>query len=64
MMTRDAHIAWCKQRTLDALKRDGLQAACAEMITGLGQRNDLQDYVGGHSWSEILAQWQSQANAR
>ena len=41
-MTRDEHLAWCKQRALEYLDRGELENAVASMASDLGKHPELQ----------------------
>ena len=45
MKTRAEHLAWCKQRALEALNRGDAQEAVTSMISDLGKHDDTSSSV-------------------
>lgn len=46
-MTRQEHIAWCKQRALEYLERGELANAFASMLSDLTKHDETKDHIGG-----------------
>ena len=45
-MTRDEHLAWCKQRALEYVDAGDLQSALASMGSDLNKHPDTANHVG------------------
>ena len=43
-MTRDEHLAWCKQRALEYVERGDLTNAYGSMASDLGKHPDTRDH--------------------
>ena len=44
-MTRDEHLAWCKQRALEYVERGDLTSAYGSMASDLGKHPDTRDHA-------------------
>lgn len=45
-MTRDEHLAWCKERALEYVERDDLTNAYGSIVSDLGKHPDTQGHAG------------------
>jgi len=45
-MTRDEHLAWCKQRALEYVDDGDLTGAFASMVSDLGKHVGTAEHVG------------------
>jgi hypothetical protein len=43
-MTRDEHVAWCKQRALEYVERGDVQNAYASMASDLGKHPETEGH--------------------
>lgn len=55
MMTRDEHIAWCKQRALEYLDRGDATAAIMSMVSDVGKHPETQNHAGNMLAFGLLA---------
>ena len=46
-MTREEHIAWCKQRAFEYVERGELSNAIASMLSDLRKHPETEDHAGG-----------------
>ncbi|HWF03424.1 MAG TPA: hypothetical protein VHA06_07045 [Candidatus Angelobacter sp.] len=46
-MTRDEHLAWCKERALEYVAAGELQNAMVSMLSDLKKHPELEDHPGG-----------------
>lgn len=53
-MTRDEHLAWCKQRALDYVDQGDLSAAFASMCSDLDKHERTRDHPGVHLGGLLL----------
>lgn len=46
-MTRDEHLAWCKERALEYVDRGELSNAVASMLSDLRKHPETDNHIGG-----------------
>lgn len=46
MVSRAEHLAWCKERALEALDRGGVTEAFASLASDLGKHSQTRGHVG------------------
>lgn len=44
-MTRDEHLAWCKQRALEYVDNDDLALAYASMVSDMSKHPETKDHA-------------------
>lgn len=53
-MTRDEHMAWCKQRALEYVDRGETVEAVASMLSDLGKHEETKTHMGGTLGTMLL----------